>query len=93
MGEGQDCGDGVGHYYASLHSRPLSDHRQGHPADPEYSLSSTESCESAVTIHSNNYIYHVFINALSTHMICINLNMFFIYIYAEHTHTKTIDIK
>ena len=37
------------------------------------------------------YIYHVLINALSTHMIHINLNMIF-YTHAEHnpsTHTKT----
>ena len=38
------------------------------------------------------YIYHVLINALSTHMIHINLNMIF-YTHAEHSPTKTIYIK
>jgi len=38
------------------------------------------------------YIYHVFINALSAHMIHINLNMIF-YTHVEHSPTKTIDIK
>ena len=38
------------------------------------------------------YIYHVFINALSAHMIHINLNMVF-YTHVEHSPTKTIDIK
>ena len=38
------------------------------------------------------YIYHALINALSTHMIHINLNMIF-YTHVEHSHTKTIYIK
>ena len=38
------------------------------------------------------YIYHVLINALSTHMIHINLNMIF-YAHVEHSPTKTIYIK
>ena len=38
------------------------------------------------------YIYHVLINALSTHMIDINLNMMF-YTRAEHSFTKTIYVK
>ena len=38
------------------------------------------------------YIYHALINALSTHMIHINLNMIF-YTHVEHSPTKTIYIK
>ena len=38
------------------------------------------------------YIYHVLINALSAHMIHINLSMIF-YTHAEHSPTKTIYIK
>ena len=38
------------------------------------------------------YIYHVLINALSAHMIHINLNMIF-YTEVEHSPTKTIYIK
>ena len=38
------------------------------------------------------YIYHALINALSAHMIHINLNMIF-YTHAEHSPTKTIYIK
>ena len=38
------------------------------------------------------YIYHALINALSAHMIHINLNMIF-YPHVEHSPTKTIDIK
>ena len=38
------------------------------------------------------YIYHALINALSIHMININLNMIF-YTHAEHSPTKTIYIK
>ena len=37
------------------------------------------------------YIYHVLINALSAHMIHINLNMIF-YTHVEHSPTKTIYI-
>ena len=37
------------------------------------------------------YIYHALINALSTHMIHINLNIF--YTHVEHSPTKTIYIK
>ena len=37
------------------------------------------------------YIYHALINALSAHMIHINLNMIF-YTHAEHSPTKTIYI-
>ena len=36
--------------------------------------------------------YHAFINALSAHMVHINLNMIF-YTHAEHSPTKTIYIK
>ena len=35
------------------------------------------------------YIYHAVINALSAHMIHINLNMIF-YAHVEHSPTKTI---
>ena len=35
------------------------------------------------------YIYHVLINALSAHMIHINLNIVF-YTYVEHSPTKKI---
>ena len=38
------------------------------------------------------YIYHVLTNALSAHMIHINLNMIF-YTHVEHNPTKTIYIK
>ena len=38
------------------------------------------------------YIYHVFIDTLSTHMIHINLNKIF-YTHVEHSPTKTIDIR
>ena len=38
------------------------------------------------------YIYHVLINALSAHMIHINLNTIF-YTHVEHSPTKTIYIK
>ena len=38
------------------------------------------------------YIYHALINALSTHMIHINLNMIF-YTHVEHSPTKTSYIK
>ena len=38
------------------------------------------------------YIYHVLINALSAHMIHINLRMIF-YTHVEHSPTKTIYIK
>ena len=38
------------------------------------------------------YIYHALINALSTHMIHINLNMIF-YTCVDHSPTKTIYIK
>ena len=37
------------------------------------------------------YIYHVLINALSAHMIYINLNIF--YTHVEHSPTRTIYIK
>ena len=38
------------------------------------------------------YIYYTFINALSIHMIHINLNMIF-FGHVEHSPTKTIYIK
>ena len=38
------------------------------------------------------YIYHALINALSAHIIHINLNMLF-YTHIEHSPTKTIYIK
>ena len=38
------------------------------------------------------YIYHALINALSAHMIHINLNMI-LYTHVEHSPTKTIYIK
>ena len=38
------------------------------------------------------YIYHALINALSAHMIYINLNMIF-YMHVEHSPIKTIYIK
>ena len=37
------------------------------------------------------YIYHALINALSAHIIHINLNMIF-YTHVEHSPTKTIYI-
>ena len=43
------------------------------------------------------YTYHALINALSAHMIHVNLNMIFythiLYTYVEHSPTKTICIK
>ena len=41
---------------------------------------------------NNNNIYHALINALSAHMIHINLNMIF-YTHVKHSPTKTIYIK
>ena len=38
------------------------------------------------------YIYHALINALSAHMIYINLNMI-LYTHVEHSPTKTIHIR
>ena len=38
------------------------------------------------------YIYHALINALSAHMIHINLNMIF-YTHTEHSPTKTTQTK
>ena len=38
------------------------------------------------------YIYHALINALSAHMIHINLNMIF-YTHVEHSPTKTVYMK
>ena len=38
------------------------------------------------------YMHHTLINALSAHMIHINLNMIF-YMHVEHSPTKTIYIK
>ena len=38
------------------------------------------------------YIYHALFNALSAHMIHINLNMIF-YTHVKHSPTKTIYIK
>ena len=38
------------------------------------------------------YFYHALINALSAHMIHINLHMIF-YTHVEHSPTKTIYIK
>ena len=38
------------------------------------------------------YIYHALINALSAHMIHININMIF-YAHVEHSPTKTLYIK
>ena len=38
------------------------------------------------------YIYHALINALSAHMIHINLNVIF-YTHVKHSPTKTIYIK
>ena len=38
------------------------------------------------------FIYHALINALSAHMIHINLNMIF-YTHVEHSPTETIYIK
>ena len=50
------------------------------------------SCIYAVIIILIMYIYYALINALSAHMIHINLNMIF-YTHVEHSPTKTIDIK
>ena len=38
------------------------------------------------------YIYHALINALSAHMLHIDLNMIF-YTHVEHSPTKTVYIK
>ena len=53
----------------------------------------------AIIIITIMYIYHALINALSTHMIHINLNMIFInlnmifYMHVEHSPTKTMYMK
>ena len=47
---------------------------------------------SPVTIIIIMYIYHALINAMSNHMIHINLNMTF-YTHVEHSPTKTVYIK
>ena len=47
---------------------------------------------SPVTIIIIMYIYHALINAMSNHMIHINLNMIF-YTHVEHSPTKTVYIK
>ena len=47
---------------------------------------------SPVTIIITMYIYHALINAMSIHMIHINLNMIF-YTHVENSPTKTVYIK
>ena len=51
-----------------------------------------DSTPSSVIIIIIMYIYHALINALSAHMIYINLNMIF-YTHVKHSPTKTIYIK
>ena len=46
----------------------------------------------SITIIIIMYIYHVLINALSAHMIHINLNVI-LYTHVKHSPTKTIYIK
>ena len=58
----------------------------------EDSLSKTLEDVIIIIITIIMYIYHVLINALSAHMIHINLNMIF-YTHVEHSPTKTIYIK
>ena len=51
-----------------------------------------ETCSDHHVVIIIMYIYHALINALSAHMIHINLNMMF-YTHVEHSPTKTIYIK
>ena len=46
-----------------------------------------------VILRIRTYIYYTLINALSAHMIHINLNMIFYYTQVEHSPIKTIYIK
>ena len=48
--------------------------------------------DKSITIITIMYIYHALINALSTHMIHVNLNMMFC-THVEHSTTITIYIK
>ena len=75
--------------------------QQWNPASPGPSVSVLWwfGWVSMVLLHPNlniiiiiMYIYHALINALSTHMIHINLNVIF-HIHVEHSPTKTIYIK
>ena len=56
----------------------------------KYILYSNLQC--VIMIRRRMYIYHALINALSAHMIHINLNMIF-YTHVEHSPTKEIFIK
>ena len=58
----------------------------------ELFLAETETPGGVVIIIIIMYIYHALINALSAHMIHINLNMIF-YTHVERSPTKTIYIK
>ena len=54
--------------------------------------SSETECRKKRKIIIIMYIYHALINALSAHMIHINLNMIY-YTHVEHSPTKTVYIK
>ena len=56
-----------------------------------YKINGTSSNIIIITIIIIMYIYHAPINALSAHMIHVNLNMIF-YTHAEHSPTKTLYI-
>ena len=68
-------------------SKPI---RTGCESDPACLLGSVSKLECIIIIIM--YIYYALINALSAHMIHINLNMIF-YIHVEYSPTKTIYIK
>ena len=73
-----------GDYNLSLHCH--------HQNDSCIKMGSDESHFNVSLIIIIMYIYHALINALSAHMIHINLNMTF-YTHVEHSPTKTIYIK
>ena len=55
-------------------------------------LKANNNCALIIIITIIMYIYHVFLNALSTHIIHINLKIIF-FTHAKHSPTKTIYIK
>ena len=68
-------------------------HSQYSPVNhSQYSLAIPPMCAVYHIMMIIMYIYHALINALSTHMIDINLNMMF-YTHVEHSFTKTIYVK
>ena len=77
-------------YYYYYYRRMQNDHCT-HVKDPVVLSESVDYGNNKIIIIIM-YIYHVLINALSAHMIHINLNMIF-YTHVEHNPTKTICIQ